>query len=616
MSSNSDDDSKLISIHSEHISMDGKSIDVNMSISSAEQEDFSWVRKFRTTARADGEVILSCSAILINKHELGYNFWRDMEKTSRETKILAFDLFDRTGQFRRIYMDHEIKKGKGKWGTEMDERNIFLIDGLFVEQVWRPTDLAIRLMKKTIELAEHWPLISGVVTWPICSYLFTCPDLLTRTVPEEPSVDVSASDAEEEYIQRRHADIATVFWRSIGFRRVGDSAWLAYSTDNDHLSRQLPVADDYDPPGPPDKSAADSGMTPVWSQVFDGLTNLDTSDNDCIARLDAAGALESVVDDKDNTVLHVAAITLRLSVVRHILAVVPSLVLARNRQALTPLEHLSEDLHEMRTRQKQGDRTVIISDRFQGFSAEAVECLCLLTGTQYQAIKYLCLLTGTQYHGLSGLTRQLFYHATRETETQALSPASRLQITVIQRNLRLMFGCSCGACVGGFLSPRMCFHLYWTADEVFYRTEELFESPTPYDSEKNWSGYGYLNGFFPSSILDKYEYEQGRPMSSSLKDALFIFAKALHQFALCLKEKKMPLEENIILRQEFIQQGGTLQSLADVVFKLLSDQGELAGEQHERDVFQREDEYTRLVFCRNDYEFGFVHSMLLRWILV
>lgn len=156
-------------------------------------------------------------------------------------------------------------------------------------------------------------------------------------------------------------------------------------------SSLAPADQDYDIT---DYPVSNREMIPIWSQVFKSIISSDTSDKNCIAWLDAALVFNSpealpVVDDKGDTVLHVAVVAFRPRVARRILDVLSMLDNVRNRQALTPLEHLHEYLEvkwsRCEVKRSRGDevpKTVVISDRFQrsSFPSEAVECLCLLTG--------------------------------------------------------------------------------------------------------------------------------------------------------------------------------------------------------------------------------------------
>jgi hypothetical protein len=91
----------------------------------------------------------------------------------------------------------------------------------------------------------------------------------------------------------------------------------------------------------------------------------------------------------------------------------------RNAHGKTPLDTLLESLEDGRTTRRLNALTEDISDRFSGFSDTAVGCLIFLNG-------------GTEV---------------ADVDWQ-----------------RLKYGCTCGQCISGFLSPRMCFALECQAD--------------------------------------------------------------------------------------------------------------------------------------------------------
>ncbi|OJJ97244.1 hypothetical protein ASPACDRAFT_46098 [Aspergillus aculeatus ATCC 16872] len=132
-----------------------------------------------------------------------------------------------------------------------------------------------------------------------------------------------------------------------------------------------------------------------------------SSDNDFVHFLshiwaDAAGddPRWTSTDTNGNTVLHLAATN-------------------RNAHGETPLDALLTSLEESRTTRRFNALTEDISDQFAVFNDAAVDCLKFLNG-------------GTE---VTDVVWQ-----------------------------RFKYGCTCGQCISGFLSPRMCFALECQAD--------------------------------------------------------------------------------------------------------------------------------------------------------
>lgn len=558
----------LKSIYSEIVTLDGVAITLDVSVNSDEADEFNWLEKLNATARVDDKVIVRCSAKLVDKRCIAHNFWTDMEEPSQEMSSLAFDLFDRYGQLQRIYVDHEIKRGTGAWGPELDEGDILLMEIISVEQSWRRKGLATRLVEKTMELAR-----ARVAAWstPRRLFSFTLPGSLRSELQKE--LPAGTSKEIEKEVHHRHQAIADRFWRSIGFRRVGDSVWLAHTDIPSHPSQLISADHDHEIPDP---TLSDSVVDAAWVQVFDAVCTRAVSDDDCISRLTAALDEEKpqkpVMNNAGNTVLHMAVDTLRPNVARHILDVIPALASIRNSEALTPLEYLREKLEKTRTRFEHGLMTVVISDQFRGFSMEAVECLCLLTDTQY------CNLTNP--------TQDNIDPSMTVVKAQA----------IVQHTLRLKFGCSCGACISGFLSPKMRHHLAAQSQEIYDYIHDMSD-----DGSNPWFWGGHLyQEYIPSALFAKLE--ASKSMCSQFEDALL-------QIIGCFEQGKIPSELNIRLGRSYVQGGGTLQSVANMIFSQAKDSDRLAGHGVEDFMVFDDPQYDQLPACRNDHEFGFVTAM-------
>lgn len=379
--SDQEERSYVTSIYSETISVDGVAIKLDVSINNDEADVFDWLEKFDATARVDNKIVLHAHAKLINKARIRHDFWICFEEPSQEMSDLGFGLFDGHGRLQRIYVDHEIQKGTGVWGAEIDDGNMFLIEIVSVQQPWRRQGLATILVKKMMDLAQ-----TRAKEWPY-RHLFTLPSpgCLNYVVDKETPEGVSEGTKKE--ICHHHQTVAERSWRSVGFRRLGDSAWLVYADRPNHPSREIASDRDYDRPNRPPRER----LTETWIRVFGGIQDQAINNDDCISRLKAALASnpgtehqqEPAVDEKGNTVLHMAVRNLRAAVTRRILTIMPSLANVRNADALTPLEYFRKRLDEKRTRLTHGHKTVDISDTFNGFPTKAVQCLHLLSATEY-----------------------------------------------------------------------------------------------------------------------------------------------------------------------------------------------------------------------------------------
>lgn len=563
------------SIYSDNTSVDGVDIKLDVSMDTDEADAFDWLEKLDATARIDDKVIAHSHAKLINRPLIRHDFWTCMEEPSQELSDLGFGLFDRYGRLQRIYVDHEVKKGTGVWGAELDDGNMFLIETVCVQQPWRRKGLATLLVKKLMELAQ-----TRANDWH-CRHVFsfTSPGWLNTEVDKE--LPTNTSDEKKTEVRHHHQTVAERFWRSLGFRRLGDSAWLVYTDFPDHPSHEVAPDRDYDRPDRPKREM----LTSEWIHVFRGIQNQATSDDECISRLTTALASipsteyeqNPVVNDNGDTVLHMAVNNLRVAITRHILNTTPFLAEVRNANALTPLEHFRKHLDEKRSKFDNGMMTVDISDHFNGFPMKAVKCLGLLTATEY------CDLTKLSPDKIS--------QAIASTNAQVVANSD---ITIIRTTLRLRFGCSCGNCIGGFLSPRMRYKLE-NYGALAYRTiRDMTE-------DKFWGGHMYQE-YIPSALFTKLAAE--RSMSSE-------FEKMLLQIFACFEQGRIPNERDIKAGATFAERDAMLQAAGNILMQVTKSYDTMAGSAHGllwNDLKDIDEQEEQLPACRNDHEFALVSA--------
>lgn len=575
---NSDDEERsyVTSIYSETISVDGVAIKFDVSINNDEADVFDWLEKFDATARVDNKIVLHSHAKLINKARIRHNFWTCFEEPSQEMSDLGFGLFDRHGRLQRIYVDHEIKKGTGVWGVEIDDGNMFLIEIISVQQPWRRKGLATILVKKMMELAH-----TRASEWPYRHlFTFTSPGWLNYVVDKE--TPEGASEETKEEICHHHQTVAERFWRSVGFRRLGDSAWLVYADRPDHPSRDIASDRDYDRPDRPPREK----LTEAWIHVYEGIQDQAINEDDCISRLKAALASNSatehqqkpVVNEKGNTVLHMAVRNLRAVVTRHILTIMPSLANVRNADALTPLEYFRKRLDEKRTRLYHGLMTVDVSDSFNGFPTKAVQCLSLLTATE------CCDLTS--------LGQDKIQQAIAATDAQVLATP---EFAIIRNTLQLRYGCSCGACVGGFLSPRMLYQLKNYGAFAYHLIQDMTE-------DTFWGGHMFQE-HIPSPLFAQLVADNS--MSSE-------FEKMLLRMIVCFEGGRIPNKSDIRPGMAFAQRDAMLEAAGNVLFQVTKSYDKLTGGEDGllwNDLEDIDEQEEQLPTCRNDHEFALVSAM-------
>ena len=97
----------------------------------------------------------------------------------------------------------------------------------------------------------------------------------------------------------------------------------------------------------------------------------------------------------------------------------------------------------------------------------------------------------------------------------------------------LKFGCTCGSCLGGFLSPRLRHMLLSTAEQTFDTIYTFGEA----NGETWFSIYGYLLKYVPEQILQSLVAYKG------LRTGFCMLWKYI---ADCIGENMLPTEDNIV----------------------------------------------------------------------
>ena len=276
---------------------------------------------------------------------------------------------------------------------------------------------------------------------------------------------------EMEYHER---DRAVMFYRSLGFRRIGNTVWFALASENDHTSHQLAATEDWNIP-----KLSLAGLSPlltsfqqisetssaVWYRLSDSQPH-EKPDllrvlHDYMEREGSSDDCWKSTDQYGNTVLHLTASVFDAACVDWILDqdFRTQLLEVRNHRGETPLEKVQFKL-ELRTQRPFRMKIQHVSDKFEGHNENAVRCIISLKGlgTEESFVKS---------HGADAL-------------------------------LRLTRGCTCGQCLEGFLSPRMLLALQWQAEmghEMIANVVNDWSSPKAIKLEERCLWY------LPSKVL-------------------------------------------------------------------------------------------------------------------
>lgn len=538
-----------------------------------------------TASRRKARQIGSCTAQLIRRETIRAAFWTEMDQPTQETQNLAFDLFDRYGRLNPELYEHDVNKGTGVWGKELDHGDILLIDILQVDAAHRRCGIGRKLVSAILEKARK-KVSDEVGFFAIARPGFLWSELkLLRGNPEELN---EAQDAAEKR--------ALALFRSMGFRRIGTSSWLAWTDSPDHPSRQLAISEDWNYP---DDRTDNAPLSDELLQTFQRLFDAEVEAAECIEELtrtfpeDFEDERWQITDQTGNTLLHIASVSWKPEVVSFLVSKVPRLTALRNRPGHTPLETLQDQLERVRTRRCLGDLCYVTSDKFQGFNAPSIACLAALEHTRP--------------FDLSSLSQRQIEVIAAATDEEISGLRGELEVAGIRKTLRYKYGCTCGQCIGGFLSPRMRFALLCVAETQHYELN-LFMDDDSGPTWVAWNGYSLLH--LPERVRENMK------TNKSMRRG---FTNMFDHFAGCLRKGIWPTKAAVLrlyrddasewppVTRSYLERGGTVAAVANAIFEQAMGQDEWAGDGNHRECSA--EDIDALVACRNDHEFGFVAGM-------
>ncbi|KAJ4348111.1 uncharacterized protein N0V89_009483 [Didymosphaeria variabile] len=501
-----------------------------------------------------------CNAKLIRRRRM-QSFYSDLEQPSQETSNLAFELFDRYGRLKKMFKEQIIKKGSGIWGDEFDHGDLLLLEYISIQEPYRRQGLGHRLVTAVLDETRGKSKSFFAVV---------APGWLNAVVKTEAR---GKTEEETGEIQLRHQLAAERFYRSLGFRRVGSSAWLALASSSEHPCHKLDADADFELPTPAPRQTSSETL-----EVY----------KDCIRSADGAWRTRlqeklqgkahgdpawHAVDNEGNSFLHCAATTAKPQTVSWLLQKNPDLQNVRNDKGETALDALEMSNEEYRTKRVHAMLTLSVSDKFMGFSEDTVLCLAMLKG-----------------------------------------------LTAIDsmEKMRLKYGCTCGICVGGFFSPRMRFALRNQAEYMHDILDfSIDQDMTGGDMfvEEHSEELRYVLPYVRDNLRTNKSMRQG-------------FSKLFTHFATVLRiERSLPTEAAMhhLVREanewppnckNYLQRGGTVYAVGSSLFEHALERDEIVGDgdpmmmDDDDDTYGLGAELASLPVCRNDLEYGFVSAQL------
>ena len=203
--------------------------------------------------RVDGKLIACAMSRYVRRDRIRDDFWCIMgEEPCQALRSIAFGIFDRYGFLRRDLIQHEVRKGTGVWGEELDYGSLFTMEHMLIGRAWRRKGLGTLMLKSL-----HAKVQTGSRR---AAFALVIPSWNGRDIEKEVE---GKSEREQRAIRYLARDKATAFYRSFGFRRVGASDVFALAFDPDHKAHALPAQDDFEQQLPfedDDNSDEDEGL--------------------------------------------------------------------------------------------------------------------------------------------------------------------------------------------------------------------------------------------------------------------------------------------------------------------------------------------------------------------
>ncbi|KAJ5263953.1 hypothetical protein N7478_011558 [Penicillium angulare] len=571
-----------------------RTVKIRLFLADGQLGEFKWMKNFVVECSYDGVPVATALARYIHRESIRSEFWEEMELPEEETCNVAFHVFDRYGTVKTKYKDHPVQRGTGVWGSELDHGPLFLIEKIHVTALdLRRKGLGREIVSLLLRKAKQYCLDdkpdgknvdifygSNEIferAWTL--HVLASPGYLTADIKSQ----LVGKSAEERLMTQTQYQLAAIeFWRSCGFRRIGASHFFAFSFDLQHLSRALAADSDFDPRRSHAEDLENEELRLIYEE--DHSTKVEELKmerlRDALPLHHAALTLTDEelqdffvthADDRigwdqvtysESTLLHLTACALKPLSTQWLLENIhysDSWKVARDIDGYTPLEALQEKLEETRTREEYGlFRILNVSDHFKGNPQTAVRCLSLLLGQDGLGLNEACL----------------------------------------------QYGCTCGECVGGFLSARMMSAL-------------LFQAETTYDLMQNDIDDGGLWVKFNDWKLEHLDPDVRHNLKTN-KSIRKGFVNMFQIAAECLGAKQVPTAQNLERwcndRREwppdtknFLRRAGTQMGCRAALrrmFDAAKDEDEKAGNGEFQRILGKE--WSDLPICRNDHEFEFV----------
>ncbi|CAL1705669.1 unnamed protein product [Somion occarium] len=528
------------------------------------------IRHFSVVASHDsGEHVGSISGFLLNRLQCRGRFLQrvDTSEYCEELSKFTHKLFDNNGLLKQELVEQPYHRGTGCWGHEVDKGMIIYNHEIEVEDTFRHMGLGSFMLRELFK----------------SDYVHSSDFVFAQDVPvtQRPlSLD--------EFQERREK--AEAFLHKNGFRRVGRTNYMAYSPNPRHPSRAIPadqdaqsniqfsrgeINDDSFDDESDHNTIEHAKVYPIHyaiatasSQESSRHRNVRTSLKDTIRNIHAAdhGSIH-LPDEAGATPLHYAASRCNLLAIRALLEcesegdLRTDLKRRDNILGTTPLEACEWAMRNIREDPES------LEDAWSGHPDEGLRCSYILRKA-----------------------------AGENVGDEATFIESR------------RWGCTCGNCLEGWLSPRMRYRLMSEAAELFQMMDDsrpLFRRNGMPEPAQDYIGMYHI----PQSLR--------RTMTNATFDAYRLLVASVN---ILLSRNTIPTPEAMITHSQgdaarhFTECGGNVESALNLVIDTAKDQSVLGDSEWDDSIADSDDdvikEWNELPKCANDLDFGLVRARL------
>lgn len=193
---------------------------------SAHDKSQHFSRRYEVWALSNGREAGQAQARYIDRPRLG-----KMKSKCLAKSLEAFNACDSDGLALALHLFNsdgslQTKHRAFPWGNELSKGPMLVLGFLLVEREFRRRGVAGLLMSAVIEKARR---TKGGLGW-----VFVKPNVVKADFGEEYSTE---NELLRRAIEKRAYETAVGFYRSFGFRRVGESMWYCLALDPEHVSR-------------------------------------------------------------------------------------------------------------------------------------------------------------------------------------------------------------------------------------------------------------------------------------------------------------------------------------------------------------------------------------------